>query len=165
VPLSLATLAIYLAAASLGWKRGVVAVLLYVAIGAVGLPVFSNFAGGFHVIAGLTGGFVVGYIPCALATGFIVDVSSIASHLRKSPRSRRYAECIRYALSMAISTVLLYACGTAWFAILTGSTVAASLAICVLPFLIGDAIKIIIACLVAPKLRSALIRTGVKAGR
>ena len=142
IPLSFATLVIYLAAGALGWKRGVVSVILYVAIGAIGIPVFSNFEGGFHKIAGVTGGFIIGYIPLALASGFFAPVS----------RGKIFA----YALGMVIGTVLLYTCGTAWFMFQTGSPLAASLALCVTPFLPGDAIKVIIACIAAPQLCNAL---------
>lgn len=146
VPLSFATLVIYLASASLGWKRGMMAVLVYVAVGSVGVPVFSNFTGGFQVVAGVTGGFVAGYVPCAFAVGFTADFLS--------------GKILRYVFGMVIGTVLLYTCGTVWFTVLTGTPVAASLAICVTPFLIGDAIKIIVACIVAPKLRKALESHG-----
>jgi len=142
VPLSFATLVIYLAAGALGARCGTLAVLLYVALGAVGLPVFSGFEGGFHKIAGLSGGFIMGYIPCAFATGIIADTF----------KGRIWP----YALGMVIGTFLLYTCGTAWFMFQTGSELAVSLALCVTPFLIGDALKIVISCVAAPKLRNAL---------
>ena len=144
IPLSFATLAIYLAAGTLGWKYGVLSVALYIVLGAVGLPVFSNFGGGFHKIAGVTGGFIIGYIPLALATGISVGGDG---------KNR-----LLYALGMAIGTILLYTCGVVWFMLQTGSSPGAALLACVTPFLIGDAIKITIACIVAPQLRSALAR-------
>ena len=73
VPISLATAAIYLASACAGWKRGTVSVLLYIVIGALGVPVFSSFRGGLSVIAGPTGGYIIGYLPCAFICGFIID--------------------------------------------------------------------------------------------
>jgi len=146
IPLSFATLVIYLAAGALGWKHGVLAVVIYVLMGAFGLPVFSNFEGGFHKIAGFTGGFIIGYIPCALITGAFVEV------FRKKIWS--------YVLGMVIGTTILYTCGTAWFMHVTGNSLAVSLAACVTPFLIGDTMKIIIACIVAPQLRSALSRAS-----
>ena len=148
IPLSFATLVIYLAAGALGWKHSVLAVLLYVALGAVGVPVFSNFRGGFHMIAGATGGFIIGYIPCAFATGAIIMVF----------RGKVWA----YALGMVIGTALLYTCGTAWFMVQSGNPLAASLMMCVTPFLPGDAIKIIIACIAAPQLRNALSKMRLR---
>ena len=144
IPLSFATLVIYIASAALGWKCGVMAVVLYVMLGAAGLPVFSNFEGGFQKIAGYTGGFIIGYIPCALAAGLIVDVF----------RTTRFA----YILGMVIGTIVLYTIGTLWFIFVTGSSLAAALSLTVAPFLPGDAAKIIAAFIAAPKLRSALVR-------
>ena len=142
IPVSFATLAIYLAAGALDAKYAVLSVLLYIALGAVGLPVFSNFEGGFHKIAGISGGFIIGYLPCALAAGIIIDVSK--------------GKIWSYALGMAVGTFSLYTCGMAWFMFQTGSTFAVSLTLCVSPFLVGDAIKIVLACITAPKLRGAL---------
>ena len=145
IPLSLATLVIYLAAGTLGWKYGTVSVALYVALGAIGLPVFSNFEGGFYKIAGVTGGFIVGYIPLALASGLPGIIS---------PRRLWFD-----ILGMVIGTILLYTCGVAWFMIHMNTPLAAAIAACVTPFLIGDTIKIIVASVVTPQLRKALPRT------
>ena len=143
IPLSFATLVIYIAAGSLNWKYGAISVVLYVALGAIGLPVFSNFEGGFHKIAGMTGGFIVGYIPLALLTGLFVDIF----------KGKR----LFFVFGMVIGTVLLYSCGVAWFMLQSGASLVTALMACVTPFLIGDSIKIIVACIVAPQLRSALM--------
>ena len=142
VPLTFATLVIYLAAGTLRWKIAMLSVVLYILMGIIGLPVFTNFEGGFHKVAGVTGGFIIGYIPCAFATGFITEVF----------KKRIWS----YILGMVIGTVLLYTCGTAWFAYQTGSSFAISLTLCVTPFLIGDSIKIALACIITPQLRNAL---------
>ena len=146
IPLSFATLVIYITAGTLDWKYGVIAVALYIALGAVGIPVFSNFEGGFHKVAGVSGGFILGYIPCAFGSGVIATVF----------RRKIWA----YALGMVIGTILLYTCGMVWFMFQTGNPLAASLAMCVLPFLPGDAVKIVVACITAPKLRGALSRVS-----
>ena len=65
IPLTLGSLAISLSAAILGSKKGVAAVLVYLFIGAIGVPVFAGFAGGAQVLFHHTGGFLWGYIPCA----------------------------------------------------------------------------------------------------
>ncbi len=142
VPLSLATFAIYLAASVLNWKYGALAVLLYIAIGLAGLPVFSGFTGGIQKLVGPTGGFIAGYIPMALVIGLIVTKYARKKWL--------------YPASMALGTIVLYVFGLAWFMYSTGSTLAASLMACVVPFLPGDAVKIILASIVAPKLRTAV---------
>jgi len=142
VPLSLATFIIYLVAGTLNWKLGALSVFLYVMIGSVGVPVFSNFGAGFQRIMGPTGGFIMGYVPCVLAAGLIIDVF----------KRKIWA----YALGMAFGTALLYTFGLAWFMILTGNSLTVSLALCVTPFLPGDTAKIIAACVVAPKLQKAI---------
>lgn len=138
VPISLATFAVYLAGAVLGWKRGTAAVVIYLLIGAVGLPVFSNFSGGVQKLLGVTGGYLVGYIFGATLTGLFAD---------------RFEKLWAYAAGMVLGTVILYAFGTAWFCVTTGNPLGYALGVCVVPFLTGDAAKIIVASLLAVKLR------------
>ena len=72
IPVSLASFAVYIASA-LGAKKGCAAVGIYILIGALGLPVFSGFSGGISKIAGLTGGYIIGYMFCALLSGIIIE--------------------------------------------------------------------------------------------
>ena len=149
VPLTFATLIIYLASIVLGAKRAVMAVLIYILLGGFGLPVFSRFQGGFHVIAGMTGGFLIGYIPLAFAVGFFAD--------------KFRGNVFIYAVGIVIGTILLYTVGVVWFMFLTGNTLMAALAICVFPFLPGDALKAVAACAIAPKLRKAIMQRNTAA--
>jgi biotin transport system substrate-specific component len=144
VPISLATLAIYIVATAAGWKRGLAATALYILIGAVGIPVYSGFSAGFPKLMGVTGGYIWGYLLLALVAGALADRFS----------TRFWA----YPIGMALGTLLLYACGTVWFMYVTGNSLTATLAVCVVPFLIGDVIKIVIASLAAFKLRHTLHR-------
>lgn len=134
IPLSLASFAVYLAGAVLGWKKGTLAVLIYLLIGMVGVPVFSGFSGGLQKLAGVTGGYLVGYLFCALMTG-----------LGAGEGRPRWA----LPLCMVLGTVTLYAFGTVWFMIQTHNGLLASLGMCVIPFLPGDGLKIVAACLLA----------------
>jgi biotin transport system substrate-specific component len=144
IPLSLATFAVYLAAAVLGWKYGTLSVLLYVLIGVIGVPVFSGFHGGFDRLVGPTGGFLIGYILCALTTGLTL--------------LKRENKKWLYPAAMLAGTVMLYTLGTVWFIILTQSTLSAALLLCVVPFLPGDAIKIVLASVIAPQLRRVFVK-------
>lgn len=146
VPVSLATFAIYIAAAVMGRSRATIAVLVYILIGMVGLPVFSGFSGGFQKIAGVSGGYIVGYIPCAFISGAITD---------RFPKS-----LVAYPIGMILGTAILYLVGTAWFMYTTGNTLAASLGFCVVPFLLGDAIKIAAATALSFPLRRILAQAG-----
>ena len=144
VPLSLSTLAICIAATAAGWKRGLAATALYILIGAIGVPVYAGFGAGFPQLMGVTGGYIWGYLLLALIAGLLAD------HFPGSLWA--------YPLGMVLGTILLYACGTVWFMFVTGNSLAATLSICVIPFLVGDVIKIAVASLAAFRLRHTLHR-------
>ena len=148
IPLSLATFAVYLAAAVLGSRRGLIAVGVYLLLGLVGVPVFSGFSGGVQKLAGVTGGYLVGYLPCAFLSGLGADLTP-ADTQRPG---------WRLPLCMVAGTIALYAIGTAWFILQTGSALASALGLCVLPFLPGDAVKIVAASLLSVPVRRALER-------
>ena len=139
IPLTFATLVIYMAAGVLGKRLACVAVAVYILLGAFGLPVFSGFSGGFGRLFGSTGGYIIGYIPLAYLSGMFVDGDNAA--------------VARGALGMVIGTVVLYAFGTAWFMLQSSVSLVPALSMCVLPFLPGDAAKIVFSALCAPVVR------------
>ena len=67
IPVTLQTFAVALCGYALGCKRGTLAVLVYIVLGAVGLPVFANFSGGFGSLVGLAGGYIYGFLPSAVS--------------------------------------------------------------------------------------------------
>ncbi len=138
VPICLATLAVYLAGGILGAAGGVLSQVVYLLLGAVGVPVFAFFHGGIAAIAGPTGGYLVGYIVCAWITGIFAD------HF-----GRKAAPLV---IGMVLGTAACYFLGTAWFMFTTKRGLAESLALCVLPFLIGDTAKIVISVIAVPRL-------------
>ena len=142
IPISLATLIVYLAGAVLGWKKGLISIALYLLIGAVGVPVFSGYSGGLPKLVGVTGGYLIGYLPCVAATGFGVD--------------RWGRKLWVWPVSMVVCTVMCYAVGTAWFMIQTQTALAGAMASCVIPFLPGDAAKIVVATVLGWELRKKL---------
>lgn len=144
VPLSLATLAVYVVSSVTDVKHSLAAVCVYILLGAVGVPVFSGFQGGLQKLVGLTGGYIFGYIPCALVIGLML--------------CRWGSKKWMWPVSMIAGTAVLYAFGTAWFVLESESTLVYALSVCVLPFLIGDGIKIVAASLVAPILRRRITR-------
>lgn len=148
VPISLATLAVMLAGAVLGPVDGMLATLVFLALGMVGVPVFSAYQAGIGVLFGKTGGFILGYIPLALCSGLFLPKKTAAGWKSMGPS----------VLGMLLGTVILYAFGTAWFLILTHASLKLALTACVLPFLPGDALKVFAVCLLAPVLRGALER-------
>lgn len=142
IPITLATFAIYLTGAVLGGKRGVISVIVYILLGAVGLPIFSNFSGGFGALMGPTGGYIIGYIPLVFITGVFAEMNS-----------KKHWTMI---IGMLLGTVALYTFGTAWYMILTGNDLAKSLTLCALPFVPGDGIKIACVTAMALPLKSKL---------
>lgn len=148
IPLSLASFAVYLAGAILGWKRGSLAVLIYLLIGLVGVPVFSGFSGGFQKLVGVTGGYLIGYLPCALITGLCAG----------EPGAEKPRPVWMLPVGMVLGTVALYVIGTACFMIQTKNTLAAAMGMCVLPFLLGDGLKIVAASVITVPVRKALYR-------
>lgn len=134
IPLSLGTLGIYLAAVLLPWKNALAAILVYLLLGMAGLPVFTGFSGGLMKLAGPTGGYLIGYLPCVFISSFATQKRNIAK--------TRIGQGVIYIVSMVIGTLVLYGFGSAWYMISTGSSLISTLLVCVAPFLPGDALKI-----------------------
>ena len=147
VPFTLQTMGVFLAVGLLGGKRGTISVLVYLFLGAIGLPVFSGFAGGLGYIMGATGGYIIGFLFSALIMWFMEKVFGRDMKI--------------LILSMVLGLILCYAFGTAWFmTVYSGSNgpidLATALGWCVFPFIIPDAIKIAVACLLIRRLRPAI---------
>lgn len=147
VPVTLATLIIYLSVELLGWKWGSAAVAAYLLIGLAGVPVFSGWQGGLGPLAGPTGGYLVGYIPMALIAGWCA--------LAARGRSTLPAIAIRFG-GMMLGTAVLYALGTAWYCVLSGNPLDKALAWCVTPFIPFDLVKMALAVAVGTPVRRRL---------
>lgn len=141
VPISLTNFAIFLAIFVLGMKNGTISFIIYLLLGAVGVPVFSSFRGGLQVLAGPTGGYLIGFIFLALIMGFALD------HFDR--------KLVPTIIGMIIGMVVCYAFGTVWLAKLLSLSFKEGLMMGVIPYLAGDAAKIIIAAIVGPKLYGA----------
>ncbi len=136
-----------LAIAVLGGKRGTLAVVVYLLMGAVGLPVFANFSGGIGALLGTTGGYILGFLGSAL-----VMWAMEAAFGRKT---------WVLALSMVLGLLVCYAFGTAWFMQVYARTsgpvgLAAALGWCVIPYLVPDLVKIVLALLLSKRLAKAI---------
>ena len=140
ISFTLQTFAVLLAASLGGWKMGTAAVLCYIAIGAIGAPVFSGFRGGVGVIAGVTGGYIVGFIFTALIVGLSCKIFGM--------------KLLPLILSMTLGVIVCYAFGTAWYCVLFHGekTFGAALGACVLPYIPFDALKIAAAVFLSKKL-------------
>ena len=148
VPITLATLGVYLAAGLLGPWRGATAVGLYLLLGAVGVPVFSGFSAGLPQLFGPTGGFLWGYLLCVIVAGWLC---------RGDGRGV-------LPLCLAAGTAVLYAAGVAWLWLSTEVSLGGA-ALTVLPTLPGEVIKIAVAAALIIPLRGRvrrLMSAGVK---
>ena len=141
VPISLTNFAIFLAIFVLGMKSGTISFIIYLLLGAVGVPVFSSFRGGLQVLAGPTGGYLIGFIFLALIMGFALE------HFDR--------KLVPTIIGMIIGMVVCYAFGTVWIAKLLSLSFKEGLMMGVIPYLAGDVAKIIIAAIVGPKLYGA----------
>ena len=138
VPITLQTFAVALAAMLLGARRGALAVLTYLALIAIGLPVAAGYVGGLGVFAGATGGFLVGFVAQALVIGVAAT------------RATRTAVSVpRLLLAGLIGLPVPYLFGVPWLMSVTGMDLGKAIAVGVLPFLIGDLIKTVLAAIVA----------------
>jgi biotin transport system substrate-specific component len=147
VPISFTNLIIFLSVYILGMKSGTLSTVIYLLLGLVGIPVFSGFTGGASKFAGPTGGYLIGFIFLALICGLFAD--------------RFHGNRWLYLIGMVLGLAVCYAFGTAWLAVQTNMTFIAALATGVVPFLIGDALKIAVITAAAPQLRKLLLRAGV----
>lgn len=144
IPVSLATFAIYIVASIAKISLSLPALIGYILLGAFGIPVFSGFAGGFQQLAGVTGGYIIGYIPCLI----------IISLLTQKFEDKK----VIYPVSMILGTLFCYIFGTVWYVIQSKSSIGAALILCVVPFIIGDIIKIAAASIIGYNLRVRLNR-------
>ncbi len=144
IPLSLATLILSLYLFIFPKKEVLCATALYLALGTVGVPVFSGFSGGFSRLAGPTGGYLLGYLLFVLLGSSLISLSK--------------GNKLLSALSLLGATLLLYGVGTFWFSLITSSSPVGAISLCVFPFIPGDILKIILTLLLAPPIKKALKR-------
>ena len=136
VPITGQTFGVLLIAAALGSKRGAAAMLLYITEGAAGLPFFAGGASGISILTGATAGYLVGFIGAAYVIGQLAE--------RGLERSVRTS-----LIPFLVGTVIIYVCGVTWLSIVLGSF-SKAISLGVVPFLIGDALKLIAAALALP---------------
>lgn len=142
VPITLGTFSVFLTGALLGAKLGAVSQTVYVLLGIFGVPVFASFRAGVGVLLGPTGGYLWGYILAAGLVGFI---------------SKRYGNKIYVlVLAMFAGYCVYTTTGTCWYVFSTETGVAEALMVCVVPFIPGDALKIVLAVVLAQRLNPVL---------
>lgn len=137
VPVTGQTLAVVLTAAALGPARGVSAQALYLALGAVGLPFYSDATGGFQVVTGATGGYLLGFLPAAWLIGMAA----------RHGRDRRVLQALPLFL---LGQAVVFAVGVPWLAVVAELEPSQALSAGLYPFLLGGALKAVIAGVLLP---------------
>ena len=138
--ITLQTFGVFLCLGVLGGKRGTAAILVYLLLGAVGLPVFSGFRGGLGALLGVTGGYLTGFLFCGLTYWLLTNL------FPKYP-----------LIAMMTGLVICYLFGSIWYYYMYtgGSTATVSFIVlkCVLPYLLPDAVKLLLAWHLSKKLK------------
>ena len=152
VPFTLQTFAVILILGMLGGRRGTFSILLYILLGLIGVPVFSGFRGGPAALFGTTGGYILGFV----LTGLLWSITEKA--VRRAADPETWMPLPLRLLAAILGMAVCYFFGTAWFMILytrnTGAiSLGTALAWCVIPFIIPDLIKLVLAVALSGKLR------------
>ena len=147
IPFTMQTFAVFFVLSALGGERGTLAIIVYVLLGAVGVPVFAEFTSGIGILLGNTGGYIVGFIFMGLIYWLIVGFLG----------KKQWVEIF----AMVIGIVVLYSFGTVWFMIVYAQTneavgLAMVLSWCVIPFIVPDLIKLGLALTLARRLSPVL---------
>jgi len=143
VPITLQTLFLYLAGALLGGRLALLSQVVYVLLGIIGLPVFAGGKAGFGVLFGPTGGYLIGFLPAAYIVGKWNEVLNAPSFPT-------------VLVSMIVGTIPVYLLGVLQLSFVAKLDLVKAVSVGMLPFLIGDGIKIVAAALLAGRLTGYL---------
>jgi len=151
VPITGQTFAVLLVGTTLGALRGALSMVLYIALGAIGLPVFTEGSAGWHVIAGPTGGYLIGFVLAAILTGWLAQ----RSWDRK---------VVGAGVAFLAGTAVIYAVGLPWLSVALGqlgypNDLGATLQSGLMPFIPGDILKAAVAGALLPVTWKLVSRT------
>ncbi|TFE00016.1 biotin transporter BioY [Jeotgalibacillus sp. R-1-5s-1] len=150
VPISGQTLAVGIAATILGSRYGAFAMIIYMLLGITGLPVFAGFAGGAHVVAGPTGGYIVGFIAAAYLTGLFLEKTSFTIKMA--------------IIANLIGMIVTLTFGAIWLKVLLDMSWPAAMAAGVYPFLVVGVIKALLAAWIGIAVRNRLGSSQMRFG-
>ncbi len=147
VPITLQTFTIMLAGIVLGTRNGTISALTYILLGAIGAPVFAHFTGGFGIVFGATGGFILSFPLMALAAG-----------IGESKNNRLYL-----VFGLFAGVIINYLFGMLYFTVIMSSNIKTAFIACILPFIPADIIKIGLVTVLGKSLKRALAKNKVLA--
>ena len=142
VPITMQSFAVTLAGIVLGSRNGALSTFIYMLVGMIGLPVFANFMGGWQVLVGPTGGFILSFPIMAYLIGLGTEL-------------RAKKKCT-YWLGIILGTSLNLLCGTLMFCVLTNSTLLVGFTTCILPFIPASILKASLASMLGLSIRRRL---------
>ena len=150
VPISLQIIAVCLCSYVLGAKKGAVAVLIYVLLGLVGLPVFAGAKSGGPALFGPTGGYIIGFIFMAFIGGLFIEKAGIK-------------KIYIHIIGLVLGLLVCYLFGTIWFTVVNtkGINFTQALGYCVYPFIPFDLGKIVISIILGNAVKQALNKINV----
>jgi biotin transport system substrate-specific component len=137
VPITGQTFGVLLVGGALGFRRGLIAVALYVLLGVVGLPFFAEGKGGLSVVWGATGGYLIGFAVAGALVGRLAELGW----------DRRIGGALG---AMLLGNVVIYVIGLPWLKVVTGMSAQDTVANGLTPFLVGDALKLVLAAVLFP---------------
>ena len=151
IPFTLQTFAVFLCLNIIGAKKGIISILIYIFLGVVGLPVFSNFNGGIGALLNVTGGYIIGFIFSALTFWLVTSVFN--------KKSRKIINLIASFMGL----IVCYIFGTLWYILLfikNGEAInfISAFTICVLPFIIPDILKIVLSVVISEKINKFITK-------
>lgn len=153
VPVTLQTFAVALCGYMLGKKYGLLSMIVYLLVGAVGAPVFQGFSGGLGRFAGMTGGYLWGFVPMAVMCGLGITMAG------KSEKPAARAGC--GVLFGVIGLALCHVCGVVQFCLVSGNGLIPSFLIASAPYLVKDVLSVAAAWFLAGVLKNSLSRAGI----
>lgn len=146
VPITFQVLGVFLAGAILGSKLGFLSQIVYLCLGAIGMPIFAGGSGGFSILVGPTGGYLIGFTIAAFIIGWFVEASELDKIDSK----------VAYFLAFFAGIASIYAIGTLQLAFVLNMDLTKAFSVGSLPYIPLDALKIIIAFMIAIPTRSRL---------
>ena len=149
VPITLATLSVYISGAFVGPRLGALSQTLYLVLVLVGVPCTAKLVGGVSVFVGPTAGFLIAYVPTAFVIGLLYG------YYRKKLRGG-LKKILGLVAALLLGTFVCYILGLLWYMIYSGVDIYKAFLVCVLPFLLGDGLKIATVALIVPRLEKII---------
>jgi biotin transport system substrate-specific component len=137
VPATGQTFGVLLVGGALGFRRGLAATALYVLVGLIGVPFFAEGRGGISVLVGATGGYLVGFLLAGALVGRLAELGW----------DRHLGGAIG---AMLIGNALIYVIGLPWLAVVAGYDAGTAIQNGLVPFVVGDALKLVAAAVLFP---------------